>query len=192
MIPEGYAQVTLGWTGGSLPTGAANVFGVETSDPTTPLAIATAVRQAILDVGLLGNLSSSVAQSSIRVKQGPTDIGPSGDFPGAGTGGSAGQIGASQLGVLVQKVTAFGGRSGKGRLYIPGAVETGIDVDGSLTPAYQTTLQTVFANFRQELIDAGFPMVVFHRPGSPLTEPTPVTSMSVQDRPGTQRRRNRR
>lgn len=105
--------------------------------------------------------------------------------------------------VLVRKQSALGGREGRGRMFVPGVPEVGVDATGALTAAVITEWQSAWDGFMAELAlpdVAGPPtqkatsMVILHTEpqlgGAPA--PTPVTSLAVQTRIATQRRRLRR
>lgn len=96
---------------------------------------------------------------------------------------------------LVHKRTALGGRSGRGRFYLPGVGESVIDGTGVLDPATKAVFQTRLTQFLTDLEAspniAG--MVLFHDSlgaGAALP-PTPVTSLVIDNRCATQRRRLR-
>lgn len=93
--------------------------------------------------------------------------------------------------VLITKNTAAGGRRNKGRLYAPPTIpgENLVDPVGNLfpsdLPAVQGTYDVLFAGFAT----AGLTPVLFHQSGD--QEPTEITSLLVNSRLATQRRRMR-
>lgn len=108
-------------------------------------------------------------------------------------GGVAGGCSAKQVAGLVQKKTAFGGRSGRGRIYVPFVPASYIAGDGELTLTGKTALATLAAG-----VFATIP-ISFPGPGacdlvpqlvkrSPLTF-TAITSFLARSTPATQRRR---
>jgi len=192
VIPAGAGQVNLFFTGSSAPTGMQVTFGIDvqaySADPTS----------AAIDIGdALGasNLDSLTCNdcdlTKILVKYGPSSTGPSGEFAFSGEG-TAGVGMAPNTAILVQKVTAAGGRAGRGRLYWPAAVETDINSAGVLSPTPLATLQTAFNTFRSQLVAGDLSPVVLHGEDSPLETPTLITAFTVSATVATQRRRLRR
>lgn len=191
-IPAGYGQVNLVFTGANAPTGMECTFGINvgtySADPTS----------AAVDIGdALGasNLDSltcdDVNLTTIMVKYGPDATGPSGFFAFSGEGTLGNQL-APNTAVLVQKITALGGRAGRGRLYWPAATEAGTGSDGVLTAGSVAVLQTAFSAFFTALQSTDLEPVLLHGEGSPIVLPTPLTAFTVQSRVATQRRRLRR
>lgn len=193
IIPAGFAQVNLGFTGPAAPTGAEVTFGIE--QPTLPLSpsqVAQLVGQAMLDSGVMGEFSTQVTCSTIEVKFGPNSTGASGGSTPGIAGGNAGGAAAPNTALLVQKRTDLGGRAGKGRFYWPGWVETNIDNSGFIPSVPLALVQTDMAAFLTELAGADLPMVLLHSAGSPLAVPTPVVELLVPNLVATQRQRLRR
>lgn len=97
---------------------------------------------------------------------------------------------------LVRKQTGLGGRRNRGRMYIPGPPRNWFSAAGIFGTTQLASAQTAV----EELLDpstlalAGFSnAVLFHSTGvtpTPST-PTPITSLSVQSKVATQRRRLR-
>lgn len=95
----------------------------------------------------------------------------------------------NNVSTLVKKITALGGRSGRGRMFLPpfNLNETSVANNGMITGAVLATMQTG--------INAAFwaaNRVLLHdsaTPGSP--DPTPITSLIVDPQVATQRRRLR-
>lgn len=192
MIPDLYAHITLLWSGVAAPLGAATTFGVYNNLDRNVSEIGAYVQDAFNTSGIKALLPNILVQSEILIKKGPTATGPSGTYAGGGVGGSSAAPATPQVAILVQKQTEFGGRSGKGRLYFPGVQEASVNGDGALITGYRNDWQTAVANFRTKLDTNDLPMVVFHRPGAPLTVPSIVSALSVQAKVATQRRRNRK
>lgn len=192
VIPAGYAQINLRFSGAALPNGAEVTFGLDVSGfATGPAALGTGVVAAWV-TNIMPNLANEVAGNGCLVKYGPESTGPSATvaFNSAGTAG-IGAYGAN-CAWLVHKTTAFGGRAGRGRMYIPGLRETIIEGDGDIDGAARTNMDSDMTAFMTALDALPAPMVVLHSEGSPLTVPTPVTELVVDSRMATQRRRLRR
>jgi hypothetical protein len=187
VIPVSFGQANLKFTGAGYPTGAEITIGFD------PLAIsAAAAADAFVDLWdthLKGDTPSAVTLSSVLVKYGPNDTGASAEV-GAGIAGT-GTDGQVQPGVcaLIQKRTADGGRRNRGRIYYP-IGEASILDGGALATAYVTGSQSDWALFLAAMPGNTGPMVVLHNDAG--FTPTEVTSLSVQARAATQRRRLRR
>lgn len=191
-IPAGYAQASYGFTGASCPTGAAVVMGHDvTGYGGTPAQLAAVLADA-WEQYINNSLVNTCILSSVLVKFGPDATGPSG-VAGVNFNGNAGQAGTSSaVSFLVRKNTAFGGRSGRGRMYVPGVSEAVVDQSGAIAAPTVTAMNTAFESWRNALDGIDVPMVILHQPGAPLSTPTPITSFSVQSVVATQRRRQRR
>lgn len=191
-IPENYGQVTFGFTGAGAPTGAAITFGIFRGDDKSPADCALEINGVFLATNIKTQLSNSLNHSSTLVKFGPDDTGPSAEVPGIGLMSSGDAQAAPNLSLLIQKRTLFGGRSGRGRFFLPGVPEGQVTASGTINAPYVNGMQNVMTDFLEGLQGAGWPMVVLHRPGAPLTTPSPVASLLVQATAATQRRRLRR
>ena len=189
VIPAGFAQVNLIFTGAAVPTGAQVTFGVDPEASQTPADVALIVETALIASGILANLSTALAVTAILVKFGPNETGPSIERATNLPGTSASAVEAPNTAVLVHKLTAFGGRRGRGRNYWPGIGEGAVDSSGALLPQVRADLETDMEAFRNELADLLAPMVLLH---SDATAPYGVDSLSVDARVATQRRRLRR
>jgi hypothetical protein len=94
--------------------------------------------------------------------------------------------------VLVQKRTILGGRSNRGRFYVPGLPEDSVDGSGSILLTPLTALQAGANNYlaAAQAAPEVENLVVLHDQ-LVVGPPTPVTSLQVQTLVGTQRRRLR-
>lgn len=97
---------------------------------------------------------------------------------------------------LIRKGTGQGGRRNRGRMYIPGVPREAIFANGDIATTTVTGLQTRVDDLQDgpTLVDAGFTTpVLLHGLGLSPTpvSPTPVTSLNVQTKVATQRRRLR-
>lgn len=101
----------------------------------------------------------------------------------------AGATSPPQVALLVQKSTGIAGRKNRGRMYVPGLVDTGVEDDGRLTSVYQGQWQTGITAFGNSLSTAGYLPVILHT--SAADTPTPVQQFIVASKVATQRRRLR-
>lgn len=189
VIPVGFAQANYRFTGASVPFGAEIVIGYDISgfagDAAAMGSQLSTDFNAEITAGLLG---SGVNMSSILVKFGPNTTGASAVSTGTfiGTGGATASAATS---VLATKVTALGGRHGRGRTYWPATPESQSDQGGTIAGGTVTSWQSdlngwLAANAANDLIQ-----VLLH---SDATAPTTITGYVVSARLATQRRRQRR
>lgn len=106
-----------------------------------------------------------------------------------------GTFGPVAIGVLIRKVTNVLGRRGRGRMFLPGTnLESGTEVDGTLTSAYRSTITSAINNFFEELSEGSdpllaYPPVLLH--SAAPTDPDPITGLVVADLVGVIRGRIR-
>lgn len=191
-IPTGYAQANLIFTGGPIPSGAQVTLGLDVSAfAGTPSEAAQEIQDAAVASNLVEQLATGVVLSDVLVKFGPDATGPSGNASGSETG-LEGAATPPNTAILVQKHTAFGGRAGRGRMYLPSPNESKVDPTGLLDSTYVSNIQTSVDAFGAALSTAFLTPVVLHGENSPLTTPSEITGFSVSNRVATQRRRLRR
>ncbi len=188
-IPPGFYQVNCRMTGDALPRKAECVFGVDGPPGAALSTIANLVADAWA-AGITPRQSTTVILSEVHVKEGPNETGPdftfatnlpgTGDFP----------VDSPQVAVLLRKTTAFGGRVGRGRMFVPGLHEVDTLPGGRLTDAAYSSWSAGAAAFLNSLSTATIPMVLLHN--SPELVPYPVTSLVPERLLATQRRRLRR
>ena len=189
IIPVGYAQVTHIFSSGFLPYGAVTTYGIGDIGLFPDLnALASDLYDAFQD-HVMGNLSSSVNHDTCRVKAGPNETGPVGEFTGVEVGGAGGTFASPNLAYLVEKHTALGGRKGRGRMFLPGVTEGGIGGSGDLDLTVLGDFTTNLANWLDALGGVGVEPVVLH---SDETAPTPITAFVIDPKVATQRNRLRR
>lgn len=188
----GFADVGIEMRQTGVTRPAYITFGVNPT-ATDPLAVATSVATAInASSSLKSFMDTSVTITAIRVSMG-TD--GAADLVGIGTVSITGAMTydalPSNCAVLVHKLTARGGRRGRGRFFIPWAIgEPNVDQGGILEPTWLTPIQTGCSNFLTALTTNAVPMVLLHDVGlSPPGAPDVVTSLSVDGMISTQRRR---
>lgn len=192
VIPSGFAQCNWQFGGLGLPTGGECTMGFDLgSYAGTPADLAEVLFNAWATT-VITVQSPDIELRSTLVKYGPDATGPSAIYTDTAVGGNSGQSSPPQSTLLAQKVTEMGGRAGRGRLFIPGVVDAGILAGGSLNPDTVTVFQTELNDLYALLTAGDFTPVLLHSVGSPITTPTPITSLQVQSQSASQRRRNRR
>lgn len=190
VIPTGYAQVNVIFTGAAVPTGAQVTFGVENATGLTPAQIGTAVAAQMAGSTIMTNFSTDVTITGYLVKVGPNSTGASAFSADALTGTTGTDSEPPMVAALIDKRTAVGGRKGRGRMFWPGLAPAIVDDGGTITPANRTAMQTDFTAFLTLMDAASLPLHLLH--GDSGDAPNEITSLSVQSRVGTQRKRNRR
>lgn len=125
----------------------------------------------------------------IRFKRGPVDTGPTYDQVVGTNGTSTPNTVVSNAAYLVSKqVTGVSGRF-RGRMFWPGMPEASVTGAGDIVSAFRTGLQTTFTDWFDAMAAVGSPLRVFSAGSS---DPREVSSLYVEERMGTQRRRLRR
>lgn len=189
-IPTGFAQVNLQWTGTGTPTGAEVVFGVNQDFGMGPADVCTAVEAAIEASDIDEVWSANATLSNIHVKLGPNTTGPAADLGVSFVGLNGGNTGYAGASLLVHKITATGGRKGRGRMFIPAIPEGDIAIGGNIEVAPLATAVTQFDAFLAALTTELVPMVLLHN--DPGDAPDDVTALLVDSKAATQRNRQRR
>lgn len=193
LIPNGYGQVNFIFTGTNLPTGAEMTFGIDvTGYGGDPAAAAADIQTENIAAAIDDMYVNSQELVAILVKYGPNATGPSALVPVSLVGNQATASAGPNTAALIHKQTAFGGRAGRGRMYLPGIPENSIENNGALSSGYFTAWDTVWDALRIGLASVDLPMVLLHDAGSPITTPTPITSLVLDPTTATQRRRLRR
>jgi hypothetical protein len=191
IIPVDYSQVNLKWAGNGLPLGAQTTFGIANDDDLPPSDIATKALAAWDDCGVMDNLSVQVSVTSCLVKNGPNEIGPAAEVAATVAGTSGSEPLPPNVSVLVAKNTPAGGRMGKGRLFLPGLPEGSTPGGGVLAPTPLAEIQGKMNALLTNLRDSNIPMVLLHSKVGVFEIPLVITSLTVQSRMATQRRRLR-
>lgn len=141
----------------------------------------------------LGVQSSDVALVAVHYRW--QTSGGSSEFVSVGhdNGEVAATAATANTALLVRKLTAAGGRSGTGRMYVPGPPENKLDMNGVLDGTYAGECQTASADFLDGLaaIDASVVPVV-HSAADGGSSNSVILSMPVMTVAATQRRRLRK
>lgn len=192
LIPSGYGQVTFKFGGFGMRFPGVMTLGLDVSAALAPIEEIADDLTTIMSTFIDSNaISSSLEFRGVLLKYGPTATGPSVETSTvqAGTGSSQA---SSQVAYLIHKNTALGGRAGKGRMYLPGVTESAVNANGSIDSGTLDTLTADIETFGSAIAALGIDPVVLHGEDSPLSTPTPITSLTVDSIVATQRRRLRR
>lgn len=193
VIPSAlYAQVNWRFTGIAAPTGAEVTCGIDISaNGQTTSALAGTMR-SLWVTHVLPRQSSSITLAEVLVKVGPNDTGPSAIATSGATGGAVAGTEVPNSSVLVTKNTAFGGRRGRGRMFIPGAPESTFNSSGDQSGASVTLWQANMSAFYSALVANDSPPVLLPSAPPIVGDPLDVLAFVVESRAATQRRRLRR
>jgi len=192
-IPDGYGEVRLFFTGVGLPLGAQCTLGVDVTTYASGLSGLPAEVAADYEASNIdAQQANTMALSGVELKVGPIETGPTFNWSGIVAGDAEAGATSPQVCYLIHKQTAFGGRSGRGRMYLPGVTEGGVNPAGVILASIVTDLTTAVENFRERAETDLRPYVLLHNAGAPLSTPTIIESMVCDSQSATQRRRNRR
>ena len=189
-IPAGFGLVSLG---GRITGDAETIWSTLGISFTTdmPAGIAAAILDAWADA--FEPLTCIEWEfTDCTVKAGPVETGATQE---ASTTGRFGNVAATcyppNVAVLVRKVTALGGRRGRGRMYTAGGAYNGVvNGAGMLDSEQADDLDTAWFGFHGvvKALPGIEEFVLFH---NNLTAPTTIIDFSVQRLLATQRRRLR-
>lgn len=192
IIPDGFGQVNFLFGGIAAPTGAQCTLGFHV-DPASGDAFAAATGfDAMWASRILPQQSSEILFLGCLVKFGPVDTGPSAQVSRSTAGSLTGNGSQPNVAYLVRKSSDLGGRSGRGRMYIPGVNEGDVNSSGALTSTRRTALQTAVEAFMADAATAGNPLYLLHGNSLGIHVPSILTGLSVDATVATQRRRLRR
>ena len=196
VIPDNYYQAFVPIKHEGLGRPAAVTFGVRDVNGTIE-------PQQVADDVLLAMSAAFLEAFDNQVRVGPVSV----YFDQGGARGSVdgeasfqGQFDSNttvppQVALIVRKNTGRVGRPGRGRMFLPWVlVDADVSETGVLTPGSVSGFQARCDTLLSSLGDAsdGLLMHILHEEGVPGgTTPSLVTSLTVDSRTGTQRRRNR-
>jgi hypothetical protein len=190
-IPSGFAQANFVFTGAAVPTGAECTIGLGLgSFSGTATDAADALFPAWGD-NISDIQGTTCVLTEVRVKFGPTDTGPTGIHAGSQAGGISLST-SPAVALLVAKTTSFGGKAGRGRMFVPGMSEVDVSVSGVVDSAFLAAAQGKVDDFVTAVLAADLDLRLLHSATSPLSTPTLIDALVVQGTVATQRRRQRR
>jgi hypothetical protein len=161
-------------------------------DPGVDQTTADAVSDA-LAVPYKAQLSANSFFNGVRIIVGAD--GPESEFDSvssAGVGGRSGDFESPMVQGLIRKSTAFAGRKYRGRMYIPDMADSTVDYNGNVNTTGRTLLQGIADQWMTlNAIDALLLLPQLLHTAEVLA-PTEVTSLLVENKVATQRRRYNR
>ncbi len=191
IIPPGYAAISMPFAHSGLARRAFITFGVKNNTgQTTPQSIANAVfTAAAATTSLLSRIDADVVMGPVIAAVGQDGGAPlSGEGANTQAGGLVGSSVPSNVAVLIKKTSATGGRIGRGRSFLPWAVdEATVDQVGIIAVSQVALIQTAVTNFLNNLSTGNVPMVILH--STALSLPPLVTALTPDRLVATQRRR---
>lgn len=192
-LPEGYSNCRFIFTLTGVLDPMSFAIGVQSTNVTTPGAMAGMMYTAYTDIfipdgGAMVEGWTFLGTSLTRTVGGEPVVAENID-PIVSTSSVDGLLVNSA--VLVRKNTASGGRKNRGRMFIPpfDLQEEIINSAGVINNADVTDYQIQWDAFGLALEAADLVPFLYH--SSPLDDPTPITSFTVQSLAATQRRRMR-
>lgn len=200
VIPTGYGQASIEMLNDYDPEPWYVTHGVDLTDVGGDYeAAATTIGQAF-ETAWQNDLSNQVVITKVVLRVGQ-DGGPPFIYEvlRGNRGSSSAEMLPQNCALLVRKQTARAGRPGRGRVFLPGVLrEAQVSQVGIIPSGEMTLLQNSAQMWLEDLtssIEPGavsVPMVLLHNAGVPGgTTPDLVTSLSVDNRISTQRRRLR-
>lgn len=193
LIPENFCQVNFFFEGVGVPTGAQCTLALKHDQSgDTPAEVAETMAAIWQASNIDSQQSSSVTMTKVLVKFGPNATGPSAEFDANTPGTASADCETPNTSYLIHKNTDFGGRQGRGRMYIPGPPTAAVGGNGIIVALNVTNLQTALDTFYADCITASYLPALLHAEGAPVQLPYTVNSFTVDGKAATQRRRLRR
>lgn len=181
VIPPGFALASWHFVSDSGTPPYVTTCGTTLADePGSEVELADALFNAYA-TNILPATSSVLALDHVTV-QTPAGGGLLASFTSTETSSQGGDSGApSPLGaaIVLKKVTAVGGRAGRGRMFLPGTVmESQVDANGFVNPAQLTAVRDAMVDLWADVAIAapGATPVLLHDEASPVTAPSTITA----------------
>nr|CRY96733.1 hypothetical protein [uncultured prokaryote] len=181
VIPPGFGQCTVSFRSSTGTQPFVNTFGVSIDTVEEPQTLANLVMGAWA-AHFIPEQADAIAMTGVSIA-----IGQDGGDPVVGEsnlaeseGDRSGAIPPLAMAPIIRKQTALGGRTGRGRMFLVGALtETEVDGNGQVDSTRRAALITAAGDFRTALATADLPMVLLHSSGA--IDPTPVTSLGLSN-----------
>jgi hypothetical protein len=193
IIPEGYGQLAIAFNCTGKTTDFVSTIGVDLQVSTDLPAVLDSIRALWTAGGRplnQGNVLVDYRVSGWTLTK-MTGTGPISATLGAEAQGTlTGTPPPPNCSYMVRKITARGGRQGRGRMFFPPlwTSETNVDAAGVLTSVSRNAIQVYIDALMGAWEATTFPPVLLHSDADP---PDPITSLSLQQTLATQRRRLR-
>jgi hypothetical protein len=182
IIPQFFSQVNVKFSGAAAPLGMECTFGLRNPSEVAPGTLATSIIAAWV-ARWLPVQTGLITLASVLVKNGPNDTGAQAEVASGQPGTAAVSGVPPNVALLVNKVTAVGGRKGRGRMFVPGILEANVDAGGIISGGSISTYITACVNFLTDLTTSGRTMVLLHADAA--TPPYDLVSLSPSTKVGT-------
>lgn len=198
VIPPGFGEASIQLRNAGDPEPWYVTFAVDLTEAAGDFAEAAGIVGTAFVNSFLTQMNEATTLVGVNLRVGQDGSDPLSVYVPVGETGTGSSAKLPQnCALLVRKATARGGRSGKGRMYIPNVLpETAVDNVGVIDSATVTAFQDVADELLTQLTgDPGpsLPMVLLHNNSLTVDPtPTPVTALVVDSLIATQRRRLRR
>jgi hypothetical protein len=188
-IPTGHGLAVVPFHHVATARAAVITFGfLNATGGNNPNVIAESIQDSVGNI-LAPVIDSNVTIGPVGVTLGPSSAPLSGSASSTNAGGSSISSVPGNTALLVQKRTATGGRPGRGRYFIPWALEeSDVSEVGVISGGTVTAHQDVQDDFLADLSTRDVPMEVLH---TGVGTPSAVTALVVQPLVATQRQRIR-
>lgn len=187
-IPDGKGEVVLTFNISGNAGPALIVHGFEWDFLTDPDDVAESIADDFAATFMPQSVNTvSLVGARVVINDGGTFR--EGLWSGSVAGSGAVDGASPQVAVLVRKLTGLAGREFRGRMYLPGPSENAVTASGFLAATNLAAYQTAADNYLAALLSNAHPMILLH--DNPATAVNTVTSLSVDPKVATQRRRLR-
>lgn len=198
LLPAGFTDVCVAFLRTGDQEEMCVTFGVASGSEEDPFAIATSVALDWAAAIPAANLPNVVHGTRVTTRVSQGDDPPLiGEAALAQTGTASGSTLPQNCAYIFRKATSFGGRRGRGRMFLPWALANDITATGVISTTavsnYNSLGATLLSNLNSGTAGTKIsPMVILHNDGGPSTPgPSVVTSLTLDPVIGTQRRRLR-
>lgn len=190
IVPEGYGLASIVFTAGDGTAPYVTTIGLDISAAGSAfVSAADNVLASYIDA------FQGVTAEDLRIDRVSLYVG-SDTSPGSVDSIASGEFGLNEqdmapvaMSLIVKKITADLGRSGRGRMFIPGILsDADVDQGGHVEPGSITSYQTKVNTFFTNLLTADPAMelipVLLHSETSPVSTPSPIQGLGVADTVG--------
>lgn len=198
VIPNGFAEYSFTHRLTGYDRLAVNTFGVQWADGSESLATQAASIMGFWIARVLPFMDTSVTLvRCVAIGRDSGGVLHRYDHNLSSAGSTAGAATTPNVALLVRKSSTLAGKQNRGRLYVGWCTEEGsVDETGQIAGATVTVYQTAFDALHADLATRvpNADMVILHREVDPGPQPAPtvVSSLNVESRIATQRRRLRK
>ena len=196
-VPDGYGLVVHSILLNGDPEPMAVTYGIEVEATADPQVVATECRNAFAPVMEQMSDQYRLNVTEVLLQKGPSSVPPEVGINATQAIGTDNRPPVPQnTAFLIKKRSSVAGRSGGGRFYLPGVVEAAVDAIGQVEPVFLGLQNARLVTMKNALLSAPQTngMVILHDSlsAAAVDPPHTVTSLVMDARVATQRRRLRR